>query len=559
MPKPSRSRVRKFLLVAGGVFACIIIGFLVFVNRFLEPMLKDRLHTLIIQGSDSLYTYTLGKLNANFFGGNVEVENLQIRVDSNRYEQLRARNALPALTMQLSLGRGNIKGVGIIALLFNKEIKIREILSKDANLKLSRHVTPKDSLPPNHLPLWKAMEPKIKSIEIGRISLQGVKMNYKNADTSELKLEFEGCDAAFDDIRIDSTAALDTARVGFTRSINLRFEEVKFRTKDSVYKFKADTVTYSSRDKLLEIRDFKFQPTLKKEAFYEGRTQQQTMYVIKFDRIRFTNLYLDHFIRTNRIDADSAVFDSADVKIYTDKSLLPQYDSKIGKYPHQILLKAPTLINIRHLLCTNGQLEYTEKNEETALEGTLLFGNLQLLAANLTNDSALIQQNPVFSAQLKGNMLGGSPVELNVKFFLDSVNGSYDASGFVKNVTAAQMNQVAVPLANVRINSGNIEAVEFRVRGEDYGAVSDVRMRYSGLSLTISKTDEETGRTTARKFINSLLNKFILWPDNPSGGSERTTSGHQVARLTTQTFFGMLWKAIFAGMQDVMMKSGRYS
>src|SRR5437868_10887964 len=120
MIRTKRSRrFRKFFLVAGGVFIFLLAAFLIFVNRFLEPMLKDRLHTLIVQGSDSLYTYTLGKLNADFFGGDVEVENLQIRIDSNRYEYLKERNALPSLTMQLSLGRGHIKGVGIFALLFN--------------------------------------------------------------------------------------------------------------------------------------------------------------------------------------------------------------------------------------------------------------------------------------------------------------------------------------------------------------------------------------------------------------------------------------------------------
>jgi hypothetical protein len=117
-------RYKKILTLAGAVLLTLFILLLIFVNRFLEPVLKDRIHTLIIQGSDSLYTYTLGKLNANFYGGNVEVENLQINIDSNRYQYLRARNALPSLTMQLSLQRGHIKGVGIFDLLFGKKIRV---------------------------------------------------------------------------------------------------------------------------------------------------------------------------------------------------------------------------------------------------------------------------------------------------------------------------------------------------------------------------------------------------------------------------------------------------
>jgi hypothetical protein len=103
-------------------------------NRLVEPILKERLHVLIIQGSDSLYQYKLGNLTANFFGGNVEVENLQLRVDSNRYFKLLNENSLPSLTMQLDLQKGEIKGLGVFSLIFGKRIKVSEIISKEANI-----------------------------------------------------------------------------------------------------------------------------------------------------------------------------------------------------------------------------------------------------------------------------------------------------------------------------------------------------------------------------------------------------------------------------------------
>jgi hypothetical protein len=150
-------------------------------------------------------------------------------------------------------------------------------------------------------------------------------------------------------------------------------------------------------------------------------------------------------------------------------------------------------------------------------------------------------------------------VSLSLKLHLDSANGRFDASGYVKNITAAQLNEVAVPLANVQINSCTIHDLEFNVSGEDYSASGNVRMRYNDLALTIRKMDEETGEIKTKKFITKILNRFVIWPDNPApDGIERVSQNKRVARLTTQSFFGLLWKTIFAGMQDVMMKSGRY-
>lgn len=552
-------RYKKVILIFAALLVAAFICLLIFVDRIIEPILKDRIHTLIVQGSDSLYTYKLGKLKANFFGGNVEVQDLQIDIDSNRYEELRRVNALPSLTMQLSLQRGHIKGLGIFDLLFRKQIKVEEIMSTEANVRLSRHVRPRHEVEA-HIPLWQAIEPKIQSIHVNRISLNGIRLLYKNADTSEsVKLQFDRCDALFKDIQIDSAAAADTSRIGFTKSIFMKFNGLKFRTEDSLYKMKAKEIVYSSTDRMLEVDSFKLQPTLEKEGFYEKVGEQASMYRIEFQKVRFVNTHLDHFIRNNIIDADSAIFVLSAISIYTDRSAKINYESKIGKYPQQQLLKAGTTILVKNLSVQNANIEYTEKNPTNGKEGTLSLNHLNINASNITNDSAAITRSPVCTAKMQGTILDATPITTEFKFYLDTTNGKYDAKGTVGSVSASTLNTLAVPLADVEINSFNLRRLDFQVSGEDYGATSNVRMLYSNLSITIRKTNEETGVTSTKKFLTKVVNKFVIWPDNPGpGGIERTATNAKVARLTTQSFFGLLWKAIFAGMQDVMMKSGRY-
>lgn len=552
-------RYKKILIVGASILFSLFILLLFFVNSFIEPILKDRLHTLIIQGSDSLYTYSLGKLKANFYGGNVEVENLQIQVDSSRYEYLRKRNALPSLTMQLSLQRGHVKGIGIIDLLFGRKIRIEEIMSKQADVVLSRHIRPHDIVD-EKLPVWKAIQPKILSIFVRKIKLDGIKLLYKNADTSEaVKLQFDRCDADFNDILIDSAASVDTTRIGFIKEISMKFNDLKYRTSDSTYKMKAEWIKYSSKDRTLEIDSFKLQPTLDKQDFYEAANRQTSLYYIEFAKVRFVNTRLDHFIHNNIVDADSVVFEKPQVKIYDDKSLPPNFESKIGKFPHQQLLKAGTNINVKNISFKDASFELTEKDGKTNQEGKLTFEHLNFTANNVTNEPSLIKKNPVCAVNFNGIIFNSSPVALNLKLYLDSTNGRFDATGSVKNISASQLNQVAVPLANVQINSCNIHDLQFKVSGEDYSATANVWMRYDNLSITLRKTDEETGETKTKKFLTKLLNRFVIWPDNPGpDGVERTAQNARVSRLTTQSFFGLLWKTIFAGMQDVMMKSGRY-
>ena len=548
---------KKFIGIAAAILLGLFILSLVAVNVFVEPSLRKKLHTLIIQGSDSLYTYSLGNLDANFFGGNIEVNNLQIQVDSNHYKRLEEKQDLPSLTIELRLGKGYIRGVSVFSLLIGKKISIQEIGSKDADIKLSRHLH-QHSVNTTKPPLWKAIQPTIAQITIDRIRLDGLKMLYKNADTSEsVKLQFDRIDAHADQLRVDSMASIDTDRIAFAQEIYLKVHDLKYRTPDSSYKMKAEWLTFSSKNKTIEIDSFKIQPTLKKKDFYEMYGVQASLYYMTVDKARFTGLNFNKFIHDNFIIADSVVLLQPELSVYLDKGQEQKFKSKIGSYPHQKLMNASSPIDIKTISATGASVAYTEKNGTTGEEGTLNLDHVDLLVNNATNMPEKIGKDPICTAQAKGTILQGSPISVGFKFYLDSTNGRFDVQGAVDNVSAAQINKISIPMANTNLTSLKVHHIEFKLTADNYNAWSDVKMRYSDLAVELNKTDEKTGATISRKFINNLLNKYVLWHDNPiPGQSERVATHVQFYRLTTQSFFGVIWKSLFAGMENIMLKSG---
>jgi hypothetical protein len=536
----------------------IFLFLLLFANRFVEPVLRERLHTLIIQGSDSLYYYNLERLNANFFGGNVEVENLHIRVDSNRYFKLLQEDALPSLTMQLDLEKGRIEGLGVFSLIFRKRIKISHILTKEANIRLSRHVHKDATKGSNVLPLWKAIQPTIKSITIDKINLDGVKLLYRNADTAEsVKLQFDRCEAVFKNVRIDSTATADTSRIGFAKALSMQLYDLKFRTPDSTYKMKAELISYSSENKTLDIQEFKLQPTLE-ENFFKYATEQKSSYVIEFKEMKFTNLLLDQYVHNNVIIADSVFITQPQVNIGNDKTLPPSMESKIGKYPHQQLLKADPTIIIRGMKLLNASVTYTEKSEKTSKVAKLVIDNMNALFSNVTNDSALIKQNSECTVSIDAKLFSVSPLQTKFIFHLDSAEGEFDAQGQIRNAHATQLNAIAEPLSNNQIASLTIQSLDFQIHGDNFRADGKVQMKYNDFVMILRKTNEETGDAKTKQFLTKFLNKFAIHSSNPSEGRERVAYNVLYARTSDKGFFGVIWKTIFAGMQNIMLKSGRY-
>ena len=379
-------------------------------------------------------------------------------------------------------------------------------------------------------------------------------MLYRNSEEIDAaKLQFDRCDALFEKIRIDSASIADTSRIGYVENFSFRLHDLKFRTPDSAYKMKAEWITYNSAERLLQIDSFKLQPTLEKEERTDS--MRKSWYTVVFDKVDFVGLRLDRYLRFNRAEADSVVLQHPQLSIYQDKKALKTYRNQIGNYPHQKLLDANAIIDIKKLIAHNMQVEVTERHEETRKEGTITLSNLEIAVGNIVNDPFLIRRNPTSVATASGNIVG-SPIQADFRFYLDSVEGKFDAKGSLQNVTAAQINPLSSTLANVEVPSANIQRIDFFLRGHDYGATADVQMKYNNLSVVFLKRNKETGANTTRSFLTNLLNKYAIYTSNPASGTERTAQGVKVARLTTQSFFGVIWQAIFAGMQNIILKTG---
>jgi hypothetical protein len=143
-------------------------------------------------------------------------------------------------------------------------------------------------------------------------------------------------------------------------------------------------------------------------------------------------------------------------------------------------------------------------------------------------------------------------------FYLDSAEGEFDMQGQIGNANAAQLNPISEPLANIQISALKIQSLGFQMHGDDFSSKGNVQMRYNDLAIIFKKTDKETGAIKTKKFLTKIINKFTIYPSNPSQGVERVARDVQYARVSSTSFFGVVWKTIFFGMQNIMFKTGRY-
>jgi len=149
-------------------------------------------------------------------------------------------------------------------------------------------------------PLWKLLRPDINSIQIDRILLNDINLNYSNADSAKaFHWKFEHCSATIDNTRIDSAATADTSRILFTKDIAIVFNNIKMQMPDALYSIESKQLHYSSEKKTLSAEDFKLHTVLNRQATYRKIGYDKDLFSLDFPKFKLTDFQIPLWINKN--------------------------------------------------------------------------------------------------------------------------------------------------------------------------------------------------------------------------------------------------------------------
>jgi hypothetical protein len=127
---------------------------------------------------------------------------------------------------------------------------------------------------------------------------------------------------------------------------------------------------------------------------------------------------------------------------------------------------------------------------------------------------------------------------------LKSSDGSFQIKGSLSPFNGQKLNPVIEPLGMGSIKSGNISAMNFAMKGNDYKAEGEETMIYDNLKIKLLKAADDN--SLKNKTITNFFANIIIKDQNPSGG--KTRKGDMAFdRVMTKSFFNLVWKSIFAG------------
>ncbi|MEO6812924.1 MAG: hypothetical protein ABI172_03290 [Ginsengibacter sp.] len=351
-------------------------------------------------------------------------------------------------------------------------------------------------------------------------------------------------------VKADRIVDLELHPMKYSKEVEVAVSKFSINSKDKMYHFYFSGIVLNSLQKQLKISTFSINPFLSEAKFADKAHFQKDRYDIKMGGISLRGITMEDLL-DNKIVASELVVNSVTTKIYHDLTKPIEKKSKIGNYPSQILKKINLPINISKATLENAYIEYKEREKISDSTGVVNFSNSKLILTNITNIPSAIKANNALNISFETKALNAISLKGNFKFLLNSDEGNFYANASVAAFDAKLLNQISVPMALIKVNTGKINSIDFHFTGNNTSAEGDFEMQYENLKVDVLKRDKKNNNRIKKKGLLSLVANIIVKNSNPGKGNLRKVKP-SFDRDIYKSFFNLLWKMIFTGMKETV-------
>lgn len=540
--------------VIGIVIMLLILfgGAIWYFSKHWKPLLDQKFKELVIASSDSLYTVHYDDLDINLALGNVTVSNLVLRADSNVYRSLEKLNKAPDNRFQVEISRLRFKNFSIKDMLINKELSLKNVVIDTPNIHLINEYHAYNDTASNQesKTLYDKIKNTLKKIQIAGVDLNGVNFKYSQLQKNIYQdFEIKKVNIKIEDVLVDSTSISDATRFYHTKMVNIEVPGFTYKTPDGYYKVDFDKLKINTKERNILLTKVAYQPLLNKSAFYKAKGEGGSYVVMKFDTVRFESFDFNNLVRNKKVSAHKAQLKNGELDIYSDKHYQSTPINKIGRSPHQALLRMKTQLAIDTVLVQDVDISYSELSGKYNQVGKITFDKTYATISNMTNVATKLAKNKWMHVDAMTRVMNTGRLHVLFGFDMTSKSGFHTYKGTVGAMQAPAFNKILRPLLNVEIASGNIKKIAFDMEATDHRNWGKFNFDYDDLKITILEKQDD-GTHKSKGFISLLVNELLVNGSNPNLSGEYITGNVNWRRHSDHTFFKTLWQSLLDGIKQ---------
>ena len=134
--KPKKRRVKRGYYWFAGVFVIFFVIIPLLANYYADRIFGGTAREIIRQETGGKYNFDYGDISFNLFNRDLVIHNLSILPDSSATDSITGKYQHPDKYMELRIQRFHLKGAGLVSVLLNRELTVRNFFLEKPELKI---------------------------------------------------------------------------------------------------------------------------------------------------------------------------------------------------------------------------------------------------------------------------------------------------------------------------------------------------------------------------------------------------------------------------------------
>ena len=510
-------RNKKYLSIA-----VLIVGLFVTASLLLSPIIKSK---IIAEIPESIQYDDL----------DVQLWNESLTLTNLRY--------LPADSVkndnQFSAKFLRLQGLGWMEFLFNNCLSIQYLEGTDleGTFVHDKYQSTPDSTSDSDDNL------KFESIVIKDISLKNVNFTYVGKkkeifNAKNLNLDLNQMRYALD--QPDDALKFK----GFEISI----AEADWLNEKESYDLSVKKLLASSDDKSLNVKDLKLIPRYGEDDWKNHFSTKNSRLNLTVPNLQIEGLDWFSVIDGKRMMSQKMVLENSVLEVLSTPSL-PACDGCHKELLHEKLLNTNFPIHFDEVVLNNNKIILKIPDVVTTETATLIFSNVNGSVKNITNIPEKIEAQPNARAVLTATVQQSSQLATTIDFRLNDPTFGYAYEATLDNMDLQKFSNLLHISKNVRIKSGQLHKLHFKVDGNNQVATGNMDFQYEDLSINIFKKQ----RKKPLKFLSKIVNFLVI-----KSKDDMEEDGYKVAKMhydykTNRGTFHQWWGTIRSGFRSAIL------
>ncbi|WP_276389590.1 hypothetical protein [Eudoraea chungangensis] len=533
-----------FLLGIGIILLIIGIFGHSFLNKAAKNYLKSELEVL---NAKNEYIYQAGSLDIRLLGGSIVLKDFKIKPSDAYLEAFNNGEAPEPTLKELSVDQVSFKGIGIIDLLLNNHLNIRNIQINKPTFKILKHPEnyKTDSVPgtsKSNFYLDSIQIRKTKEISLSEFNIVDYELQILDVVSKDTILQYTGKDMTIDGIDLEPSEKNPNYFYFNTEKLLFKLQKQTIDLNADFYSVNLDNLVYDHSKQSIEIDGFAFSPMVENTQIMSASKYTSEVYKLEMQKMNINGFNLNPLIHSGILIIDQIIIEQLTAEITKDKSK-PFNTKKVKNLPQESLQNLNFPMLIQSIDIKNSTLNYSEQDKAPKDLLDLNLTDLNINISNVTSLKDTTLKNKALEISINTLLSGELPIETKINMPYNSYNNAFTFTGHSnKGVNFNKFNSVVFKALNIKIEGGVLNGIKWSAQGNDEKLEGEFTMLYKELEVDLYKEDQSQAKTL------SWLANAVVPKSNPGNNGKVFIASMKFERVKYKGLGNFLWKGIQSGL-----------